>query len=201
MAIYYTLTAEGDGHGSVTLSPIGGNYISGTTVTLTPVPNFGYKFVDWSGDDALDIINTGGVYTIVMDEDKTVYANFAAIPQYTLTTSVTPEDGGSISPSSGTFYEGTVVTLTATHASGFVFSNWAGDLSGSTNPITLTMDDDKIVEAVFAPAQICSTVNLTATEDTYLSAANVQYNNGGTDDLHVDNTTGTSRRASYSIGI
>ena len=39
VAIYHTLTAGGDGHGCVTLSPLGGDYISGTTVTLTPVAN------------------------------------------------------------------------------------------------------------------------------------------------------------------
>ncbi len=35
----YTLTANNDGNGSVTLAPTGGTYTSGTTVTLTPVPN------------------------------------------------------------------------------------------------------------------------------------------------------------------
>ncbi|PKO13235.1 MAG: hypothetical protein CVU39_20265 [Chloroflexi bacterium HGW-Chloroflexi-10] len=41
---------------------------------------------------------------------------------------------------------------------------------------------------------VCSTANLTATEDTYLSANDVAFNNGGRTELHVDATTGTSRR-------
>ena len=86
----YTLTAGNDGHGSVTLSPAGGSYNNGTTVTLTPVPDTGYEFHDWSGDNSLEIINTAGIYTIVVNGNKTVYANFSAIPQYTLTTAVTP---------------------------------------------------------------------------------------------------------------
>ena len=75
----YTLTAGNDGHGSVTLDPSGGNYDSGTTVTLTPVPASGYTFDSWGGTDAGDIIETAGVYTIIMNANKTVIANFNAI--------------------------------------------------------------------------------------------------------------------------
>jgi len=42
-----------------------------------------------------------------------------------------------------------MVTLTATPASGYVFSGWSGDLGGSTNPTTITMDGNKIVTATF----------------------------------------------------
>ncbi len=41
------------------------------------------------------------------------------------------------------------MTLTATPDSGWGFFGWEGDLSGSTNPITLTIDGDKSVTAVF----------------------------------------------------
>jgi hypothetical protein len=75
----YNLTADNDGNGTVTLNPIGGVYASGTTVTLTPVPSSGYKFSSWSGTNAADIINTSGVYTIVMNGNKTVQANFTSI--------------------------------------------------------------------------------------------------------------------------
>jgi hypothetical protein len=72
----YTLTAGNDGHGTVTLNPAGGTYASGTTVTLIPVPSAGYLFSSWSGANAADIVNTGGVYTIVMNGNKSVIANF-----------------------------------------------------------------------------------------------------------------------------
>ncbi len=42
----------------------------------------------------------------------------------------------------------------------------------------------------------CTTANLVAAEDNYLSAANTDYNNGGSTELHVDATTGTGRRTS-----
>jgi len=72
---------------------------------------------------------------------------------YTLTVDVSPSGGGTValSPSrSGNQYEfGTTVTLTANAASGYVFDHWSGDVSGSTNPTTITMDGDKSVSANF----------------------------------------------------
>ena len=70
------------------------------------------------------------------------------IPQYSLTTSAT---NGTISlnPAGGTYNAGTVVTLTAAPAAGYVFSGWSGDLTGTTNPATLTMNSNKSVTANF----------------------------------------------------
>jgi hypothetical protein len=63
----YTLIVGNDGNGSVTLDPAGGTYTNGTVVTLTPVPNSGYKFDNWSGTDSGYIIDTPASYTIVMN--------------------------------------------------------------------------------------------------------------------------------------
>jgi uncharacterized repeat protein (TIGR02543 family) len=76
---------------------------------------------------------------------------------YTLTTNVS--GSGSVSPSSGTYTSGTAVTLTATPASGWIFSNWSGDASGSSNPVTITMNSNKSVTAVFTQ----TTTNYTLT--------------------------------------
>jgi hypothetical protein len=91
-AISYTLTANSGGNGSVTLNPPGGIYPSGTTVTLTPVPDDGYSFSNWTGTDAGDIINTGGVYTIVMNENKSVTANFSMPASGSATSTINPSD-------------------------------------------------------------------------------------------------------------
>ena len=72
----FTLIAGNDGNGTVTLNPTGGIYDNSTTVTLTSVPNAGYMFSSWSGTNAGDIINTAGVFTIVMNANKSVTANF-----------------------------------------------------------------------------------------------------------------------------
>ncbi|MDW7690875.1 T9SS type A sorting domain-containing protein [Flammeovirgaceae bacterium SG7u.111] len=64
---------------------------------------------------------------------------------YTLTTSVRGQ--GSVSPDGGSFTAGSTVTVTATPANGWTFSNWSGGYTG--NPATVTMDADKSIVAVF----------------------------------------------------
>ena len=39
--------------------------------------------------------------------------------------------------------------LTAVPASGYVFSGWGGDASGTTNPLTVTMNANKSITATF----------------------------------------------------
>jgi hypothetical protein len=48
-----------------------------------------------------------------------------------------------------TYDEGTVVPLSATPDAGWVFDHWSGDVTGSTNPIQITMNGHKRVDAVF----------------------------------------------------
>jgi formylglycine-generating enzyme required for sulfatase activity len=48
------------------------------------------------------------------------------------------------------YNRGETVTLEAAPNEGFSFTNWSGDLSGGTNPVTLVMDADKSVAASFA---------------------------------------------------
>jgi len=73
---------------------------------------------------------------------------------YTLTMAVNNADWGSVDPPEGTrrYTPGTEVTLAATPEVGYVFDHWEGDLSGSDNPTTITMDSDKRIVAVFGDA-------------------------------------------------
>lgn len=64
----------------------------------------------------------------------------------------TPLGLGTVSPvSSGRYTRGQQATLTASPRSGWKFSGWKGDASGSQNPLTLTLNGDKKVEALFEP--------------------------------------------------
>jgi hypothetical protein len=54
-----------------------------------------------------------------------------------------------MNPTGGSYAAGTAVTLTATPDSGWQLSGWSGDLTGSANPATITMDANKIVTATF----------------------------------------------------
>ncbi len=142
----YTLTVNTSGSGSVTLDPPGGTYNAGTVITLTATPNPGWQFDGWSGD----LSGTTNPATITMDANKSVTATFSEIPvHYTLTVNTSGSGSVTFDPPGGIYDAGTVVTLTATPDSGWVFSSWSGDLSGTTNPTTITMDANKSVTATF----------------------------------------------------
>jgi uncharacterized repeat protein (TIGR02543 family) len=108
---------------------------------------YAYSVIDARTDTCY--VTTKNVSGTVIDQFKFVYA--AVGPTYTLSTSAT---NGSISlnPSGGSYASGTVVTVTATPNSGYLFGNWSGDLSGSTNPTTITMNANKSVTANFTVA-------------------------------------------------
>jgi hypothetical protein len=63
--------------------------------------------------------------------------------------SVTTAYIGTLVVPPSTYAYGTVVTLTAVPNSTSSFAGWSGAVSGLTNPITLTMDSNKIVTATF----------------------------------------------------
>ena len=69
-------------------------------------------------------------------------------PKSVLTT--TTPTHGSIT-GSGEYDPGATATLTATPNPGYRFAGWTGAASGTTNPLTITMDADKSVGATFEP--------------------------------------------------
>ena len=127
------------------------SYLIDSDVSVTALPDSGYRFSEWTGD-----VPSGheedNPLIITMDADKSIEANF--IRQYTLTTAA--GTGGTIDPSPGsyTYDTGTQVTVTATANTGYQFSSWSGDASGITNPITITMDEDKSITANFTQIPI-----------------------------------------------
>jgi hypothetical protein len=68
---------------------------------------------------------------------------------YTLSTVALPTQGGSVAPLTGQQPQNAAVTVTATANAGWAFVRWEGDATGTTNPITITMNADKAVVAVF----------------------------------------------------
>jgi hypothetical protein len=86
-----------------------------------------------------------------MDENKIITATFieSGVETYTLT--VNTDGNGSVvkSPNQEIYFEGTVVTLTAVPDADWLFSGWAGDLSGQQNPVQITMNKDYSISATF----------------------------------------------------
>ena len=158
-----TITVPG-GHGSVTRQPDEptGLYAAGTTVRLTAVPDTGYRFAGWGGDAAGLSINP---LNVLMDRDKTVTAMFVPEVTYSLTTAVAGNIGGTVNrnPNLDEYVPGATVQLLGIPQAGYYLHHWDGDVSGSANPITVTMDSDKTVTAFFAPRP---TYTLTVTVPT-----------------------------------
>jgi uncharacterized repeat protein (TIGR02543 family) len=63
-------------------------------------------------------------------------------------------------PDQAIYDYGDVVTLTVTAAPGWTFIEWSGDLTGSENPETLTMDGDKTVTATLTQDEYDVTVTI-----------------------------------------
>jgi uncharacterized repeat protein (TIGR02543 family) len=56
-------------------------------------------------------------------------------------------------PDQATYTAGTPVQLTANPVAGWDFTGWSGDLTGTANPATVTMDGNKTITATFAAQQ------------------------------------------------
>jgi len=69
---------------------------------------------------------------------------------YRLTTSVIPQEGGTVTPSSGTYEQGTRVEIIAVPAEGFFFERWEGDVIGDENPVTIAFNGNRRATAVFS---------------------------------------------------
>jgi hypothetical protein len=105
-----------------------------------------YAYNSWS--DAGD-----QTHTIVTPAFDTTYtASFDL--EYSLTTAANPGAGGTVGPSGVTWHiSGAPVDVTATNNTGYVFSNWTGDVPAgdeTDNPVSITMDSPKSLTANFS---------------------------------------------------
>jgi hypothetical protein len=87
---------------------------------------------------------------LTIDGDKVVTATFTAQPPvfYTLTVNIVGQ--GTVTPMGGTYLSGTEVSLEATPDSSWAFTGWTGDISGTANPIQVTMNVNKVVTATMS---------------------------------------------------
>jgi hypothetical protein len=92
-----------------------------------------YVWGNWSGGGAIS-------HAVAPTTNKVYTANFST--QYYLTMS--HNTGGTVSPASGWRGRGTAVSITATPATGYHFTNWTGSgtgsYSGANNPASMTMN-------------------------------------------------------------
>ncbi|HVQ01591.1 MAG TPA: hypothetical protein VMT57_08760, partial [Candidatus Thermoplasmatota archaeon] len=148
-----SLTVTTVGNGSVTKSPNKTSYTSGEVVTLTATANAGWLFDHWSGN----LSGSKNPTTITMNSNKAVTATFTQ-KHYTLT--ITNVGNGTVTknPNKTTYVYGEAVTLTAVPSTGWSFTSWSGNLSGSQNTKTITMNGNRAATATFAQKHYTLTI-------------------------------------------
>jgi uncharacterized repeat protein (TIGR02543 family) len=143
----YSLTTSINNSEGGTITPLGADwYDKDQVVSLSASANTGYTFTGWSGS----IFGKDNPKSITMKGPKTVRANFKK-NTYSLTVKSEPAPGGSVvnSPKKFRYSHGEQITLTATPKEGYVFNGWGGDVSGSQNPMTVTVNNPMTVVATF----------------------------------------------------
>lgn len=101
---------------------------------------------------------------------------------YQLSTNVSPQDAGTVSPSAGEFDEGSLVELEAEPSEEYLFTGWEGDITGSNNPYSFEMNSDIAVTAIFERKQYSLTVEVigdgSVEEEIVEAATKTDYGHG-----------------------
>lgn len=123
------------------ITPIAGtvSYL-GTTATFTPTSNLP------AGKTFTATITTGAE-----NEAGTALENnyvWSFTTQYSLTV-IAVNGTVLIDPNQTGYNSGDIVELTATASLGYTFDSWSGDATGTDNPLMVTMDENKVITAIF----------------------------------------------------
>ena len=147
-ALNLSIEGEGNVDEAIIKPGVKTDYDSGTVVELTANPESEWIFSEWKGD----LSGTENPKQITIDRPKEIIAVFVK-KKYPLTIDLS--GNGSVEEKiikqgkSNDYNSGTIVELKAIPESGHSFLKWSGDLSGSTNPVQITVDGPKTITAEF----------------------------------------------------
>lgn len=146
--LQYTITTSSSpSNGGATTG--GGNYNSGSNVTVTAIANSGYTFINWTENGS--VVSTNSNYSFTINSSRNLIANFSAVStQFTVNTSSNPSAGGTTT-GNGTFNSGSSVTVTAIANSGYSFSNWTenGNIVSTSSSYSFTINSNRNLLANF----------------------------------------------------
>ena len=138
------------GRGTVMVAPDASSYSYGETIAIRAQAEDGWIFVGWAGD----IAGSEEILTIDLRADLTAIAVFEPLTEdspYRITTATAGAGSGEIvvTPQKSAYAAGDIVTLEAVALDGSRFAGWAGDLTGTANPLQIVVRDSLTVLATF----------------------------------------------------
>src|SRR5947208_3541474 len=123
-----------------------------------------------------------------MAEPKSITATLA-INTYALDVATVGSGTVAKSPDQPSYDHGSSVELTATPATGYHFVGWSGDATGSTNPLSVTMDAAKHIAASFAIDTYTITASAAA-NGTITPSGSVSVSHGDSQSFTITPNTG-----------
>ncbi len=141
----YSIDINIFGEGEVKEVPEKDLYEYGERVALIAQPKEKWEFLKWTGD----LNSNDSIEEITVDSDKNVNAEFV---QNKFELDIVSEGRGSIiiEPEKEYYDLNEEVKLTARASDGWNFSNWTGDATGNDNHLTIEMNSDKSMTAIFS---------------------------------------------------
>ena len=124
------------------------------------------------------------------------WQSFSYLLERSSTLEVTPSQNGTVT-GAGEYPPGATATLTATPSPGYLFGGWTGDASGTTNPLSVSMDSDKLIGASFQTLPTISDIaDQITNRGVSTGAINFTVSAAGTDPATLT-VTGTSSNQAF----
>ena len=130
--------------GSVALSPSKSTYVYGEVVTLSATLSPGWSFGGWSGGVTSSELST----QLTITGDTNVTATFDQI-KYDIDINLVGGGSVTLDPQKDFYIYGDQVSLVADGGTCWTFSQWSGDLTGTTPVEFVTVTDDLSINAEF----------------------------------------------------
>lgn len=150
----YVVNAVSDDTTKGIVSPAGQTVEHGKNATVTASRKTGYKFDGWYNGTTK--VTSANPYTFAPTANITLTAKWA-INTVSDTVKISPSGSGTVSPNPITGQENTVISVTATPATGYNFKHWryndssasGGYSESTTNPLRVTITGKRDITAVF----------------------------------------------------
>ena len=162
-SLWYSYTPSEDGE--LDLLTRGSNFdtllsvYNGEKVTALELVEANDDMAPGTGVSRVTIAVKAGVnYSIAVDgfsdQNGRVILRYEFTPGGIFNVAVSSSEGGNASPGSSFQSAGTEAVYFAEPASNFTFVGWLGSVDSSDNPLTVTVDQDLELNAIFAPVAI-----------------------------------------------